>query len=269
MMILLAIFNSLLDPYWDIYKKYLSKKGFASMTVICSPNLVEHSIGIIVLLSLGLFVLPTEPYFYFYWFLMVIISALELTLNIWGLVKSSFFGVHVVGSLTFVVSSIAAVLFIGEHLSYIQYLAIVIAFIGVVLFTWPKDKNLSFKNIDRGIIFVFVSVILSGLSLIPYKMATLYTPDFSTFLTGRIVADLVSWNLVWLISLLWMRRSPTLTRMDCRMWSNTFMEPTTRIGTLTATASLMALRSIKEPIPSTECRSGRELSARRKRPVPQ
>lgn len=208
MLILLAALNSLIDPYWDVYKKYLSKKGFASLTVICSPNLVEHSIGIIVLLSLGLFVLPTEPYFYFYWFLMVLISAAELTLNMWGLVKSSFFGVRVVGSLTFVVSSISAVLFIGEYLSPLQYIAIGIAVIGVIFFTWPKDKVFGFKNIDKGIIFVFISVILSGLSLIPYKMATFYTPDFSTFLTGRIVADLISWNLVWLISLLWMKRSP-------------------------------------------------------------
>lgn len=210
MLLFLAVINNLLAPYWDTYKKYLSKQGFASLTVISSPNLIEHSIGIIVLLSLGLFVLPTDPHFYFYWFLMVIISAVELTLNIWGLVKSSFFGVRVIGSLSFVVSSISAVFFIGEHLGYAQYLAIGIAMLGVMLFTWPKNQSLSFKNIDRGIIFVFISVILSGISLIPYKMATFYTPSYTTFLTGRIVGDLIAWNTVWLVSLLWIRRSPLM-----------------------------------------------------------
>ncbi len=210
MLIFLAVINNLLAPYWDTYKKYLSKRGFASLTVISSPNLIEHSIGIIVLLSLGLFVLPTDPHFYFYWFLMVIISAVELTLNIWGLVKSSFFGVRVIGSLSFVVSSISAVFFIGEHLSYVQYLAILTAVLGVALFTWPKNQSFSFKNIDKGIVFVFVSVILSGISLIPYKMATFYTPNYTTFLTGRIVGDLIAWNLVWMISLLWIKRSPLI-----------------------------------------------------------
>lgn len=207
MLFFLAVFNNLLAPYWDTYKKYLSKRGFASLTVICSPNLVEHSIGIIVLLSFGLFVLPTDLRFYSYWFIMVLISALELTLNIRGLVKSNFFGVRVVGSLSFVVSSIAAVLFIGESLNYVQYGAIGIAIVGVALFVWPKNRSLNFKNLDRGIVFVFVSVILSGISLIPYKMATFYTPNYTTFLTGRIVADLIGWNIVWIISLLWMKRS--------------------------------------------------------------
>lgn len=210
MLILLTVINNLLAPYWDTYKKYLSKQGFASLTVICSPNLIEHSVGIIVLLSLGLFVLPTDIHFYLYWFLMVIISAVELTLNIWGLVKSSFFGVRVVGSLSFVVSSISAVFFIGEHLSLLQYLSIVIAIIGVILFTLPKGKSFHLKNLDKGIVFVFISVILSGLSLIPYKMATFYTPSYTTFLTGRIVGDLVAWNLVWIISLLWIKRSPLI-----------------------------------------------------------
>jgi drug/metabolite transporter (DMT)-like permease len=210
MLIFLAAFNSLLSPYWDTYKKYLSKKGFASLTIICSPNLVEHSMGIIILLSLGLFVLPADPHFYFYWFIMVIISAVELTLNLRGLVKSNFFGVRVVGSLSFVVSSIAAVFFIREHVSLLQYGAIGIAIMGVALFTWPKGQGMSFKNMDKGIVFVVISVILSGISLIPYKMATFYTPDYSTFLTGRIVGDLVAWNLVWLASLLWVRRSPII-----------------------------------------------------------
>lgn len=210
MLILLTVINNLLAPYWDTYKKYLSKRGFASLTIICSPNLIEHLVGIIVLLSLGLFVLPTDTYFYLYWFLMVIISAVELTLNIWGLVKSSFFGVRIIGSLSFVVSSISAVFFIGEQLSLLQYISIVIAIFGVVLFTWPKNQSLSFKNIDKGIVFVFISVILSGISLIPYKMATLYTPNYTTFLTGRIVGDLIAWNFVWIVSLLWIRRSPLI-----------------------------------------------------------
>jgi len=198
----------LIDPYWDTYKRYLSKKGFASLTIICSPNIVEHSVGITVLLTLGFFVLPSDPLFYFYWFLMVAISAAELTLNMWGLVKSSFFGVRVVGSLSFIVSSLAAVLFIGEYVSFLQYLAIGLTLVGVILFMWPKGKSLTLKNLDTGIVFVVISVILSGLSLVPYKLATLHTPDYTTFLTGRIVGDLIAWNAIWLVSLLWIKRSP-------------------------------------------------------------
>ena len=207
MLILLAVLNNLISPYWNTFKKSLSKEGFASLTIIHSPNLFGHLLGIGALLLLGLFAIPHDNHFFLFWFGMIFIASIQLKFNIWGLVRSNFFGVHIISNLGFVASSISAVLFIGEHLTGIQYFAIGIAVLGVMLFAWPRSKvNLS--KLDIGIVFVVISVILSGLSSVMYKIATFYTPNYTTFLTGRFVADLVGWTLVWLASLLFMNRNP-------------------------------------------------------------
>ncbi len=208
MLTLLAAINSLLTPYWNTKIKYLGKKGLASLTIIHSPNIIGHTVGIAILISTGLFILPTKLNFFSFWLALVIVAAMQLTLNLKGLIKSNFFGVQIVGNLGFVVSSILAVFFIGEHLSLLQYFAICMAVIGVALFVWPKNTKLDLGGIDSGIAFVFLSVILGGFSSVLYKMAALNTSSYPMLMTGRFIGDLVAWTIVWLISLVWLKRSP-------------------------------------------------------------
>ncbi len=216
MLIFLTIIHNLAQPYWDTLKKYLSQNGISSLTIIHSPNLVGHPIGIAILISLGLFVLPLNPSFYLFWFAMIAVAAVALTLNIWGLVESKFFAVQILNKLRFVTSSVAAIFVIGEHLTSLQIGALVLAVIGVGFFAWPQHLSRSNFVWDRCVIFVVISVLLSGFASVFYKMATFYTPDYATFLSGRFIGDMIGWSFVWIfISIALLHRNPFTESVRC------------------------------------------------------
>lgn len=135
-------------------------------------------------------------------------GAIALTLNIWGLLKTKFFGVQILGKLGFVTSSVAAICIIGERLTLPQILALALAVIGVILFAWPKRVAEQRFTWDKGVIYIILSVIMSSFSAVFYKLATHYTTNYTTFLSGRFIADLIGWSAIWIITLLIMKRNP-------------------------------------------------------------
>lgn len=215
MLILLTAIYNLALPYWDTLKKYLSKEDISSLTIIHSPNIFGHPIGIAILVLLGLFAIPTDPRFFIFWFSMILITSVALTLYIWGLVATKFFAVQIIGKLGFVTGSIGAVLLIGESLTFLQIVAIVLAVIGVICFSWPKKFSRSNVVIDKGIVFVVISIILTGVAAVFYKMSTFYVPDYSTFLSGRFVGDLIGWTFVWLIVNTFFLRRNSFKELAC------------------------------------------------------
>lgn len=213
---LVAALNYLVLPYWDTLKKQLAQNGVSSLTILHAPNLVGHPIGIAILLMFGLFTMPSDATFFLLWFGMIVIASVGQTFNIWGLLETKFFGVQVLNSLGFLVNSVAAVLLLGERLSPIQYAAIALATIGVVCFAWPQRLTAGTFKWDRGVLFVILFLVLSGFSAVLYKLATFHTSDYSTFLTGRFVGDLIGWTAVWIIGLtLISRRSPASEFVRC------------------------------------------------------
>lgn len=209
MLILLAIIDSLIQPYFDTLKKHLSKQGISSLTILHSPNIIGHPIGIAALFILGLFALPIDIHFYLFWFGMIAIAAVSLTLHIWGLVESKFFAVQILSKLGFISSSLLAVLFIGEELTSLQISALVLGVLGIGFFAWPKKLSHSNLMWDRGVLFVILSIILSGFADVAYKIATFYTPNYVTFLSGRFVGDMIGWSVVWIImSIVLLRLNP-------------------------------------------------------------
>ena len=206
MEILLVVINNLLGPYWDTLKKRLGREKVAPLTITHAPNLIGHPIGIALLCAAGVFALPDHRFFVL-WLVLIVLSALSSILTIWGLLKTKFFAVEVIGSLGFVANSFFAVLILGEHLKTHQVLAILFALIGVILFVWPKAAVGKF-TFDKGMLYILLSVLIGGLSSIFYKMATFTTTNYWTFLSGRFVTDLVGWTTVWLISLAMIRRNP-------------------------------------------------------------
>ncbi len=199
--ILLAVLFYVMSPYWDTLKKRLASDGIPSLTILQSPNIVGHPVGILALVLLGVFALPSGSTFFAYWFGMIAVSSISLTLVIWGLLRTKFFGVQALNQLGFVASSIAAVLLLGERYETIQIIAIGIALIGALCFVLPRIQGARIKW-DIGVLYVVVAVALSGLSSALYKLATLHTPDYLTFLSGRFVGDLIGWTLVGSIGLL-------------------------------------------------------------------
>src|SRR3990167_11371841 len=91
MLILLTIIYNLMLPYRDTLKKKLFQDGISSLTIIHAPTLAGHPIVIAVLLAAGLFVPPPDPYFYVFWFAMVVMAAAALTPDILGVVGRKVF----------------------------------------------------------------------------------------------------------------------------------------------------------------------------------
>ncbi len=207
MPIFLAAIHSMLGPYWDSIKKRLRQDDAAPLTIIDSPNLVGHPIGIAVLLLLGIFMIPSSPWFFFFWWLMILISSFANILTISGLIKTEFLAVEVIGSLSFVINSVFAVILLRENLTILQAGAIAIAAIGVLFFVWPKRDGKK-VHFDRGAFFVLLAVILGGFSSICYKLATFHADSYGSFLSGRFIGDLIGWNTAWLISLFFLKRKP-------------------------------------------------------------
>jgi drug/metabolite transporter (DMT)-like permease len=207
MPILLAAINSILNPYWDTLKKRLAKDDVSSLTIVHSPNLFGHPIGLLILVMGGRFFIPRDPIFFLCWFMVIGLAACGSIFGIWGLLETKFFAVEIIGSLSFVANSIFAILILKEHLKYAQTFAIILALIGVILFVWPKKEKTVF-TFDRGVLFVILSVILGGLGSVFYKMATFHTPNYATFLTGRFIGDLIGWTTIWLISMAMIKRNP-------------------------------------------------------------
>jgi drug/metabolite transporter (DMT)-like permease len=213
MLIFLSIIDNLLKPYWDTLRKKLAQANVSPLTITHSPNILGHPIGIIILLISGTYVWPQNPKFFLFWFIMIGIAALSSILNIWGLVRTKFFGVQIVGRLGFVTSTIFAVLLLGEQLNQLKIIALVLAVVGVIVFTWPK--NIRSFRFDYGIFFTVIAVTLGGLAAVFYKMATFYTPDYATFLTGRFMGDLIGWTLVWLVAMVIIKRNPAAELVKC------------------------------------------------------
>lgn len=207
MLILITAFKNLFDPYWDTLKKRLGEEGVAPLTIAHSPNLFGHLIGILILFSLGIFIIPSDIKFFGIWLGMIAISSCGYILTIWALIKTKFFGVQVLQSLSFAANSIFAVIILGEHLSVFQGVALICALIGVILFSWNRTKGTSF-TIDKGVLYILAAVIIGGFTSVLYKIATFHTPNYFSFLTGRFIGDLIGWTIVWLISLMILKRNP-------------------------------------------------------------
>jgi drug/metabolite transporter (DMT)-like permease len=202
---LTAIYSAAL-PYWDTLKRKLAEKRLSSLTIIYVPNIVGHPIGIFLLLCLGLFVLPTDPVFYLSWFGMVVIASFSLVLNIWGLLKTEFFGVQILSRLGFLANTIVAVLVLGERLTELQVISLGFATVAILFFTWPKRIKGTKLVWDMGVFFIVLSLIIGAFSTTLYKLAALHTSSYPSFLSGRFVADLIAWTIVWVVGLMFISR---------------------------------------------------------------
>lgn len=209
MLALLTILNKASGPYWNTLKKQLAQEKVQPLTITVAPSLVAHPISILVLILLGMFALPTQGAFYLFWFGMIIISAIVSIFTILGLLETKFFTTQVIGSLGFVSSSIFAAIFLKENLNSWTILSILLAVMGVILFSWKKhDHSINLFAFDRGMVFTIIAVLLSGLATVLYKFATFHVSGYAQLFTGRFVGDLIGWTTVWLIVLLVVKKNP-------------------------------------------------------------
>jgi drug/metabolite transporter (DMT)-like permease len=207
MLILLTVLNKIAGPYWNTLRKSLAEKGNAPITIAHAPNLITHPIGIAILAFMGIFALPRDHLFFFFWFGMIIIAAITTTFSILGLLQAKFFATQVIGSLGFAASLLFASFLLGETMSRMQIFSLCLAVAGVILFLLPKKRE-DYFVIDKGVVFIIISVILGGLSSVLYKLASHHVTSYASFLGGRFIGDLIGWTIVWLISLRILRIRP-------------------------------------------------------------
>lgn len=211
-----AIGLHLTAPYFELLKRELAKKKFASLTLLHGPNLIGHPIFIIALLALGLFQLPRDPEFFLWWAGLVALSAIELTLVLRGLLRSSFFAVQALARVEFAVTAVLGVILLGERIDTLQAIALLLATASALIFLWPKYEGGSIIW-DRGLLLTLLAIFLTSFGSILYKYSSELTASYSEFLTGRIIGDLAAWTLIWLGSLYFLGRKPLKELWSC--WS--------------------------------------------------
>lgn len=199
MPILVAVFYNLTAPYLDSLRKNIAERSVSSLTILHAPNIVGHPIGVGILLAIGLFSVPTDLTFFLWWFCVVAASALSLVWMMRGLLETHFFAVQVLIRSNFLSSSLAAMVILGERVTAVGIVSFALAALGICLFAWPHRAADTKIVWDRGVIFVILSLILFGLSVVFYKIAAIHAPDYTTFLTGRLLGDLIFWSVIWII----------------------------------------------------------------------
>lgn len=211
MLVFLGVLYNLAFPYWESLKKELAQAKVPSMTILHAPSLVTHPIGILALVLLGMFSMPSDPVFYISWFALVLTASLSLVLNIWGMLRTQFFGAQVLSQLGFLTSTIAAILILKEQISPIQITALAVGTIAILLFAWPKQVRRAHLVWDTGVLYILLSLVTGAFSTILYKTATLHTPSYATFLSGRFVTDFIGWTAVCVFVLVCInRRNPVV-----------------------------------------------------------
>jgi hypothetical protein len=207
MLTLLTIISKASGPYWNMLRRRLAEEKIAPLTITHAPNLIGHPIGIIILVLLGMFALPTDPLFFLYWSGLIVMAAIINIFIILGLLETKFFTTQVIGSLGFVSSSICATFFLNERLNAWAIFALCLAVFGVILFSWRKNDGKIFV-FDRGMIFTILAVVLGGFSSILHKLATFHVSSYRALFTGRFIGDLIVWTLVWLIGMTIIKKNP-------------------------------------------------------------
>jgi len=218
MLPLFAGANDLFNTYLGSLKRDLSKDGFETILLILSIALVGSPIFMIVLAVTGQFVMPTDPYFYLLWFGLTLLTVIQFSFFISGLVKAKFLAANTFANLAFVVTTFYAMIFLRESVGPLQAMAVGMAAIGALFFfDWKALSQVGKPGADTssnaGLFMILFSLFLSPFGSILYKAATLHAATYAQFLTGRLTMDLGYYLLFFfIIFAFWHKKSP-LPRM--------------------------------------------------------
>lgn len=208
MLYILTLLNKAAQTYTRSLQKDLTKAGFDSVLVIASISWA----GVLILLGLlvlGKFQLPSDPYFYLYWFILVFIVTIQFYFFSAGLVRTHFYSANSISHVSFVITIIYAVLILNESITSMQIFAIVIAIIGsLLLFEWHKEARQALKK-NTGLLLIIFSLLISPFSIILLKTSVYHTDSYTQFLTGRLVLDAIYYSLFFaVLYAFWYRRNP-------------------------------------------------------------
>ncbi len=190
--------TTIILPYWDTIRKHLAEKGISPLTILHGPNLAGHFVGILALILFDKFQLPSNSTFYILWFGVTLTAAIGFSLSIKAFTISKFFEVQILNRLDFIISILLLVIFLHEPMTWLRAVGAILAFAGVICIMWPQKSQHQRIKWDIGLVYATFAATIIGFSFVLFKKATLIVPDFWAFISGRFVADLVFWTLIWL-----------------------------------------------------------------------
>lgn len=193
---LLAISLYIFKTYFESLKRDLVQIGYKKLSIICIINFVGHPILLAVLIVLGKFRLPSDPLFYLFWFGVVVIALVQFVIYLKGLSQAKFFAANTLYNLQFIVATLYAVLLLREIITTKQIIALFLATVGAVILLFPARTKNRFKW-DKGLILVFVALLIYPLGVIFYKISSQHASTYSIFLSGRLIMDLVYYSLFY------------------------------------------------------------------------
>lgn len=204
----LVLINQVFKTYLQAVKKDLANKGVDNLILIASISWfsVLFLAGMFVL---GYFVLPTDVMFYVFWLGVTFVATISFIFIVIGLQNGAFLSVNSITKVSFAVTAVYAVLFLGESLSLVQVSAIILAMLGCTLFFNLSSNLKETLSRNKGLFYVLFALFISPISLIFYKSATLYTESYSQFLTGRLLMDAIYYTLfLTIVYAFWHKSNP-------------------------------------------------------------
>ncbi len=207
MFVFLALVNDIFKTYLDSLKRDLGEAGF-KMVLILAINAWAGGLVILWLILRGQFQMPIDPFFYLLWFGLTLLTEISFTLMLAGMLNTTFFAATSLGNISFVMTTIYAAIFLKEKYTLLQFAAIIIAAVGMLLFFKGGFTRKLFRE-NKGVFLVLFSLLLTPLEYILYKAATLHASSYHQFLTGRLTMDLFFYTLFFVaITVVWYRKNP-------------------------------------------------------------
>jgi drug/metabolite transporter (DMT)-like permease len=204
MLSLLVLFNKTIQTYFQSLKKDLGRLGFDPTLLVVAISWANTPL-IILMILFGKFNLPSDPYFYFFWFILTLLATSGYILFINGILRARFVAGNSLGELGFVMTALYSVVILHEHLTQTQVFAIILALLGALLFFEWKNMHKEEIFHNKGLLLILFSIVLHPLNLIFYKLAIAHTNSYFQFLSGRFLMDLVYDSIFFFIVVYYIR----------------------------------------------------------------
>ena len=181
---ILAALNSSAELFITTLKRDLTKKKVHPLITTSISNVVGHPLILIVLLALWQFVLPGDPRFYISFSLLVFFAMMWFYFTLIGYARSMFSAATFVHATGVMFTVLGGVVFLGERLSWMQSICVIVTIVWVSVLSLPKKVR-----VDRGILFVLLGTLFGSIGTLFYRLSATLVPEYHVFLSGRLVVD--------------------------------------------------------------------------------
>ncbi len=178
------------------YQKDLTNKNVHPLFIGAIPNIFGHPVlAIIAALTVGI-AFPKNPFFYLTFVSVGIAALIKFYFWMKGYTSSTFSACTAIASSSVLFTSLGAVIFLHESLSFIQWIALVCGTLGLLIITFPTKSELGKIRIEKGLLLIFIGVLFGAAEQLLYRYSATLVSEYGTFLIGRLVVDYAVYGFV-------------------------------------------------------------------------